>query len=69
LTEFSKKKMKIRNFMKIRSSDSRVVPCEWTAVRTVTMNLIVAFRNFANASKNCEASLLQYHEAYYKNAP
>jgi hypothetical protein len=34
------------------SSGSRVVPCRQTDGRTDDMKLIVAFRNFANASKN-----------------
>jgi hypothetical protein len=35
------------------SSESRVVLCRKTDGRTEMTKLIVAFRNFANASKNC----------------
>jgi len=53
--------------MKILSSDSRIVPCGWTAIRTDMMPLLVAFGNSANAPKNRAAGLLQYHVAYYTN--
>jgi hypothetical protein len=48
---FGKKKVQISSFIKIPSSGSRVFPCGQTG-----MKLLIAFRKFANASKNggCE---------------
>ena len=41
------------NFMKsLPSSGSRIVPCGRTDGRTDVTKLMVAFRNFVNASKN-----------------
>jgi len=37
------------------SSGSRVVPCGQTDIRTDMAKLIVAFRNFANASNSTQA--------------
>ena len=51
---FEKKKYSDTKLCENLSSGSRVVPCG----RTDITKPIVAFRNFANTSKNTEASLL-----------
>jgi hypothetical protein len=44
------------------SSGSRVFPCERT-----DMNIIVAFRKFANASYNMKTSVMKFQFSYWQS--